>query len=44
MFTVYLKDNSTIYKSNFCPWKEAEEWGNLNFGPENYEIIQEWYE
>ena len=42
MFTVYMKDNSTIYKSGFTSWKEANCWGRSMFGPGGYEIEREW--
>ena len=42
MFTVYMKDNSTIYYSGFKTWQEANKWGKAMFGPGGYEIEQEW--
>ena len=42
MFTVYLKDNSTIYESGFLSWREANYWGEFMFGPGGYEIEREW--
>lgn len=40
MYTVFMKDNSSIYKSGFASWQEANNYGRLMFGPKNYEI--EW--
>lgn len=42
MFTVYMKDNGTIYKSGFETWQEANRWGKSMFGPGGYEIEREW--
>ena len=42
MFIVYMKDNSTIYKSGFETWQEANRWGKSMFGPGGYEIEREW--
>ena len=41
MFTVYMKDNSTIYKTGFISWQEANYWGKAMFGPGGYEIERE---
>lgn len=41
MYTVYMKDNSTIYKSGFTSWTEANNYGRSMFGPKNYEIEPE---
>lgn len=38
MFTVYLKGNSAIFKSGFDSWEEAHNYGQLAFGPKNFEI------
>ena len=42
MFIVYMKDNSTIYKSGFETWQEANRYGKSMFGPGGYEIEREW--
>ena len=42
MFTVYMKDNSAIYKTGFTSWQEANYWGKSMFGPGGYEIEREW--
>ena len=42
MYTVYMKDNSTIYKTGFTSWQEANRWGKSMFGPGGYEIEREW--
>ena len=40
MYIVYMRDNSSIYKSGFSTWTEANDYGRLMFGPKNYEV--EW--
>ena len=42
MFTVYMRGNSTIYKTGFKTWQEANRWGRSIFGPGGYEVEQEW--
>lgn len=42
MFIVYMKDNSNVFYSGFTTWKEARAWGWQMFGPDGYEIEQEW--
>ena len=41
MYTVFLLNNSLIFKSGFTTWKEAYSWGNINFGFKNFEIERE---
>ena len=41
MFVVYMKDNSTIYKSGFASWQEANRWGRYMFGLGGFEIERE---
>lgn len=41
MYTVYMRNDSTIYKSGFTSWAEANSYGRLMFGPKNYEIEPE---
>lgn len=41
MYTVYLKNNSDIYKTGFESWTAANKWGRAMFGPNNYEIEME---
>lgn len=41
MFTVYMKDNSSIFYSGFSTWEEARAYGRLMFGPKNFEIVAE---
>ena len=42
MFTVFMKGNSLIFQSGFETWGQAELYGWDMFGPENFEIVQEW--
>lgn len=42
MFTVFMKGNSLIFQSGFETWGQAELYGWDIFGPENFEIVQEW--
>lgn len=41
MYTVYMKDNSSVFYSGFATWEEANNYGQLMFGPKNYEIEPE---
>ena len=41
MFTVYLKNNSTIFRSGFITWQDALHYGKVMFGPWNFEIERE---
>ena len=41
MYTVFLLNHSTIFKSGFLTWNEAYWWGSVNFGPGNFEIEME---
>ena len=41
MYTVYLKDNSSIFYSGFSTWEEAKVYGQIMFGPKNFEIERE---
>ena len=41
MYTVYMRDNSSVYKSGFTSWAEANSYGRAIFGPKNYEIERE---
>lgn len=41
MFTVYMKDNSSIFYSGFATWEGAKACGQQMFGPGEYEIEQE---
>lgn len=38
MFTVFMKDNSSIFCTGFPTWEEARAYGRLMFGPGGYEI------
>lgn len=42
MFTVYMKDNSTIFKTGFNSWQEANRWGKMVFGPGGYDVERDW--
>lgn len=42
MFTVFMKDNSSIFYSGFPTWEEARAYGRLMFGPGGYKIEREW--
>lgn len=42
MFTVYMKNNSSIYYSGLATWEIANAYGRMMFGPGGYEIEQEW--
>lgn len=41
MFTVFMKDNSSVFRSGFFTWEEARAYGRLMFGPGGYEIERE---
>lgn len=41
MYTVYMKNNSTIYKSGFASYSAAKKYGQQYFGPGNFEIEKE---
>lgn len=41
MYTVFMRNNSTKYKSGFPTWANANAWGRANFGPNNFDIEQE---
>ena len=41
MFTVYMKNNSSIYKSGFISYNAAKKYGQQYFGPGNFEIEEE---
>lgn len=41
MFTVYMKDNSSIFYSGFSTWEEARAYGRLMFGPCGFTIERE---
>lgn len=42
MFTVYKKDESLIFTTGFKTYEEAQYYGNIIFGPNNFEIEREW--
>ena len=41
MFTVFMKDNSSIFYSGFPTWEEAKAYGQQMFGPGGYVIDRE---
>ena len=41
MYTVYMKDNSSVFCSGFSTWKEAQNYGQLILGSGNFEIERE---
>lgn len=42
MFTVYMKGDSLKYTTGFKNYEEAHYYGNIIFGPNNFEIEREW--
>lgn len=41
MYTVYCKNDMTIFQSGFESWIEAKAWANSVYGPKNYDIVME---